>query len=68
MGGGVAGTPRNDDPKRTLQSMAETEHLSGQLRDDNQALKRCKQEFIEEDHTTFQQVVSAVKAVAWCSI
>jgi late competence protein required for DNA uptake (superfamily II DNA/RNA helicase) len=57
-----------DDKKRKLQSMAETEHLSGQLVDDNQALKRCKQEFIEEDHAAMQQMISAVEAVARCSI
>jgi hypothetical protein len=57
-----------DDKKRKLQSMAETEHLSGQLADDNQALKRCKHEFIEEDHAAMQQMMSAVEAVARCSI
>jgi late competence protein required for DNA uptake (superfamily II DNA/RNA helicase) len=57
-----------DDKKRKLQSMAETEHLSGQLVDDNQALKRCKEEFIEEDHAAMQQMMSAVEAVARCSI
>jgi hypothetical protein len=57
-----------DDKKRKLQSMAETEHLSGQLADDNQALKRCKEEFIEEDHAAMQQMISAVEAVARCSI
>jgi hypothetical protein len=57
-----------DDTKRKLQSMAETEHLSGQLVVDNQALKRCKQEFIEEDYAAFQQVISAVEAAAQCSI
>ena len=36
--------------------------------DDNQALKRCKQEFIEEDHAAMQQMMSAVEAVARCSI
>ena len=54
--------------KRKLQSMAETEHLSGQLVDDNQALKRCKEEFIVEDHAVFQQMMSAVEALAQCSI
>ena len=29
------------------------ERLSDQLHSDNQALKRCKQEFIEEDHAAF---------------
>jgi hypothetical protein len=57
-----------DDKKRKLQSMAEMEHLSGQLDDDNQALKRCKEEFIEEDHVAMQQMMSAVEAVARCSI
>ena len=49
-----------DDKKR--------KHLSGQLVVDNQALKRCKEEFIEEDHAAVQQVMSAVEAAARCSI
>ena len=37
--------------KRQLQqSMAETVHLSVQLADANQALKRCKKECVEADH------------------
>ena len=43
--------------------MAEMEHLSGQLADDNQALKRCKEEFIEEEHAAMQQMLHAESAV-----
>ena len=47
---------------------SEVERPSEQLLTDNEALKRCKQEFIEEDHAVFQQIMSAVEAVAQCSI
>ena len=44
--------------------MIETNKVQGE----NKALKRCKQEFIEEDHAALHQQVSAVEAVAQCSI
>jgi hypothetical protein len=59
------GKKRNEAP----QPIQEIEHPSQQqLVDDNQALKLCKQEFIEEDHAALQQIVSAVEAIAQCSI
>jgi hypothetical protein len=54
--------------KRQLEQTPDLEHLSDLLPGENNALKRCKQEFIEEDHAAFQQVISAVEAVAQCSI
>jgi hypothetical protein len=56
--------------KRQLQqSMAETVHLSVQLADANQALKRCKKESEEAVHADVQRMVSAVEpAVAQCNI
>ena len=56
--------------KRQLQqSMAETVHLSVQLADANQALKRCKKESEEAVHVDVQRMVSAVEpAVAQCNI
>ena len=57
-----------DDKKRKHEQVEEPELPSGPFLGDNQALKRCKQEFIEEDHAAFQQVISAVEAVAQCSI
>jgi hypothetical protein len=39
-----------------------------QLVDGNEALKRCKQEFVEEDHATVQQMLSAVKSAVRCKI
>ena len=47
---------------------SEVERPSEQLLTDNEALKRCKQEFIEEDDAVFQQIMSAVEAVAQCTI
>ena len=55
--------------KEVTQPIQEIELPSQQhLVDDNQALKRCKQEFIEEDHTALQQMVSAVSAAVQCSV
>ena len=54
--------------KRKHTPTPQAELLPDQLHDDNQALKRCKQEFVEEDHAAFQQMMSAVEAVAQCSI
>ena len=53
--------------KRKHKHTSEVERPSEQLITDNEALKRCKQEFIEEDHAVFQQMMSAVEAVAQCS-
>jgi hypothetical protein len=58
----------NMKKKRKHAPTPQAELLPDQLHDDNEALKRCKQEFIEEDHAAFQQVVSAVEAAAQCSI
>ena len=44
------------------------EQCEQQLLSDNEALKRCKQEFIEEDHAGFQQMMSAVKVAVQCGI
>jgi hypothetical protein len=57
-----------DDKKRKHEHVEEPELPSEQLHVNNQALKRCKQEFIEEDHAVFQQVISAEEAAAQCSI
>ena len=48
--------------------MPEMERLSDQLHGENQALKRCKQEFIEEDHAALHHTISAVEAAVQCSI
>ena len=55
------------DRKRKHEQVQEPELPSVPFCGDNQALKRCKQEFIEEDHAAFQQVISAVEAAAQCS-
>jgi hypothetical protein len=57
-----------DDKKRKHEQVQEPELPSGPFLGDNQALKRCKQEFIEEDHAALQQVISAVEAAAQCRI
>jgi hypothetical protein len=57
-----------DDKKRKHEQVEEPELPSGPFLGDNQALKQCKEEFIEEDHAAFQQVISAVEAAAQCSI
>ena len=57
-----------DDKKRKHERVEEPKLPSGPFLGDNQALKRCKEEFIEEDHAAFQQVISAVEAAAQCSI
>jgi hypothetical protein len=57
-----------DDKKRKHEQVQEPELSSDQLHVNNQALKRCKEEFIEEDHAAFMQLMSAVEAVAQCSI
>ena len=57
-----------DDKKRNQAQSFVPELISGQLVDNNQALKRCKEEFIEEDHAAMQQMMSEVEAVARCSI
>jgi hypothetical protein len=54
--------------KRKHEHTSEVERASEQLLTDNEALKRCKQEFIEEDHAVFQQMMSAVEALAQCSV
>ena len=54
--------------KRQREQTPDLEHLSDQLQGENEALKRCKQEFIEEDHAALHQQISAVEAVAQCSI
>ena len=54
--------------KRKHEHTCEAERRSEQILTENEALKRCKQEFIEEDHAVFQQIMSAVEAVAQCSI
>jgi hypothetical protein len=54
--------------KRKHEHTCEAERLSDQLHCENQALKRCKQEFIEEDHAAMQQMLSAVEAAGQCSI
>ena len=54
--------------KRKHDHTSEVERSSEQLLTDNEALKRCKQEFIEEDHAVFQQMMSAVEALAQCSM
>jgi hypothetical protein len=41
---------------------------SDQLFEQNESLKHCKQEFIEEDRTDVQQIVSSVAAEAQCTI
>jgi hypothetical protein len=51
--------------KRKHEHTSEVERPSEQLLTDNEALK---QEFIEEDDAVFQQIMSAVEAVAQCSI
>jgi hypothetical protein len=56
------------DKKRKHEQVEERELPSVPFCGDNHALKRCKQEFIEEDHAAFQQVISAVEAVAQCGI
>ena len=57
-----------NDKKRKHEQAKEPELPAGLFLGDNQALKRCKEEFIEEDHAAFQQVISAVEAAAQCSI
>ena len=57
-----------DDKKRKHEQVEEPELPSGPFLGDNQALKRCKEEFIEEDHAAMQQMMSAVEAVARCSV
>ena len=58
----------DDKKKRQREQTPDLEHLSDQLQGETEALKRCKQEFIEEDHAVLQQQISAVEAVAQCSI
>jgi hypothetical protein len=54
--------------KRKHEHTSEAERSSEQLLADNEALKRCKQEYLEADHAVFQQMMSAVEAAAQCSI
>jgi hypothetical protein len=56
------------DKKRKHGQVEQPELSSEPFLGDNQALKRCKQEFIEEDHAAMLQMMSAVEAVARCSI
>jgi late competence protein required for DNA uptake (superfamily II DNA/RNA helicase) len=67
-GGHAVGTDKGKKRKQPPQPTLEIEHLSDQLQGENVSLKRCKQEFIEEDHAALQQHISAVEAVAQCSI
>ena len=60
-------TDKGKKRKQEPQSAPETERFFNQLHGENRALKRCKQEFIEEDHAVFQQIMSAVEAEAQCS-
>jgi hypothetical protein len=67
--GHALSTDKGKKRKDVTQPIQEIELPSQpKLMDDNQALKRCKQEFIEEDHTALQQMVSAVEATVQCSV
>jgi hypothetical protein len=50
--------------KRQREQTSDLEHLSDQLQGENEALKRCKQEFVEEDHAALHQQISALEAEA----
>ena len=50
------------------QLTSERERLSDQLLGKNEALRRCKQEFNEEDHAAVHQQIPSVEAVVQCSI
>ena len=66
---GTAGGKRGKQP--VALSVAE-EALSEQVGGENEVLKRCKQEYVEEEHAALQQslqpTISAVHAVAQCVI
>ena len=60
--------PQGGGKKRKHEQSPVSELPSEQLYANNQTLKRCKEEFIEDDHADMQQMISAVEAAAQCSI
>ena len=67
-GGHAVSTDKGKKRKQEPQPTPEMERLSDQLHGENQALKRCKQEFIEEDHAALHHTISAVEAAVQCGI
>jgi hypothetical protein len=58
-GGHAVSTGKGKKRKQQPQPTPEMERLSDQLHGENQALKRCKQEFIEEDHTALHHTIGS---------
>jgi hypothetical protein len=67
-GGHAVDTDKGKKRKQQPQSISEMGHLSDQLQGENVALKRCKQEFVEEDHAALHQQISAMEAAVQCDI
>jgi hypothetical protein len=53
-------TDKGKKRKQEPQPPPQIERLSDQLHGENQALKRCKQAFIEEDHAALHHTISAL--------
>jgi hypothetical protein len=66
--GHAVSTDKGKKRKQQPQPTPEMERLSDQLHSENQALKRCKQEFVEEDHAALNHTISEVEAAVQCSI
>mgnify|MGYP005643357539 CR=1 FL=1 len=71
-GHAVMGTAEGKSRKQPVASPEAEEALSEQVGGENEALKQCKQEYVEEEHAALQlglqQTISAVHAVAQCVI